>query len=75
MIGQSVPTPELDSDDSICISGHSGNLLFLSAHVDCVGEITSAHRMPVRDVSFAHASEHRIVSGGDDCKLRVWDLR
>ncbi|MEW5311662.1 MAG: hypothetical protein WDW38_003357 [Sanguina aurantia] len=38
-------------------------------------EITGAHKMPVRDVSFAPQNNQRIVSAGDDCKLRVWDLR
>ncbi|KAG1678529.1 hypothetical protein FOA52_014563 [Chlamydomonas sp. UWO 241] len=35
----------------------------------------SAHRMPTRDVSWSPAHEHRLVSGGDDCKLRFWDSR
>ena len=34
-----------------------------------------AHRMPTRDVSFAAHNEHRLVSSGDDCKLRFWDTR
>ena len=38
-------------------------------------QTSGAHRMPARDVSFAPRSEHIIVSGGDDCKLRVWDTR
>lgn len=39
------------------------------------GELLSAHKMPVRDVDFAPHQEHRLVSCGDDCKLRFWDLR
>lgn len=38
-------------------------------------QTSGAHRMPARDVSFAPRSEHVIVSGGDDCKLKVWDTR
>jgi len=39
------------------------------------GEVSGAHRMPVRDVSFASHNEHRFVTGGDDCRLRFWDMR
>eukprot|EP00798_Chlamydomonas_sp_ICE-L_P004935 gene4935-34706_t len=38
-------------------------------------EVVGAHRMPTRDVSFAAHDQNRIVSAGDDCKLRFWDLR
>lgn len=31
--------------------------------------------MPTRDVCFAPHNEHRLVSSGDDCKLRFWDTR
>jgi EARP and GARP complex-interacting protein 1 len=40
-----------------------------------VGEVVGAHRMPVRDVDYSGQGEHIIVSAGDDCKLRFWDLR
>lgn len=39
------------------------------------GDIKDAHMMPVRDVDFAHQQEHRIVTGGDDCQVCIWDLR
>ena len=34
-----------------------------------------AHAMLVRDVDFSTKRAHHIVTGGDDCKLRFWDLR
>ncbi len=39
------------------------------------GAISSAHGMPVRDVDFAKQQDNLIVTAGDDCKLRLWDLR
>ena len=39
------------------------------------GEIEGAHHMPVRDIDFAQHQQHRIVTAGDDGKLRFWDLR
>ncbi|KAG2493240.1 hypothetical protein HYH03_008656 [Edaphochlamys debaryana] len=40
-----------------------------------MGEIKMAHKMPVRSISFAPHSDTRILTAGDDCKLRFWDLR
>eukprot|EP00877_Chromochloris_zofingiensis_P005866 jgi/Chrzof1/1532/Cz10g11120.t1 len=40
-----------------------------------VGEVSNAHRMPARDVDWSPNNEHRLVTGGDDCKLRFWDTR
>jgi WD40 repeat protein len=40
-----------------------------------VGEQAAAHRMPVRDVDWAPNHPHRLVSGGEDGKLRFWDTR
>lgn len=39
------------------------------------GEIKDAHMMPIRDVDFAHQEQHKVVTGGDDCQVCVWDLR
>ncbi len=39
------------------------------------GEIKHAHKMPVRSISFAPHADTRILTAGDDCKLRFWDLR
>ncbi|KXZ43814.1 hypothetical protein GPECTOR_80g174 [Gonium pectorale] len=40
-----------------------------------MGEIKMAHKMPVRSISFAPHCDTRILTAGDDCKLRFWDLR
>ncbi|GFR45435.1 hypothetical protein Agub_g6814, partial [Astrephomene gubernaculifera] len=40
-----------------------------------MGEIKMAHKMPVRSISFAPHNDTRILTAGDDCKLRFWDLR
>lgn len=39
------------------------------------GEIKHAHKMPVRSISFAPHADTRILTAGDDSKLRFWDLR
>lgn len=33
------------------------------------------HKMPTRSISFAPHNEMRMVTSGDDCKLRFWDMR
>ncbi|GLI70488.1 hypothetical protein VaNZ11_015369 [Volvox africanus] len=40
-----------------------------------MGEIKMAHKMPVRSISFAPHNDTRVLTAGDDCKLRFWDLR
>ena len=40
-----------------------------------VAEIEGAHQMPVRDVDVARGNAHLLLSAGDDCRLRVWDMR
>lgn len=35
----------------------------------------AAHALAVRDVDFARRSAHVVVTTGDDCRLRFWDLR
>ncbi|KIZ05664.1 tumor suppressing subtransferable candidate 1 [Monoraphidium neglectum] len=40
-----------------------------------VGEVPGAHRLPARDVDWAPHNEHRLVTCGDDCRLRFWDTR
>lgn len=40
-----------------------------------VAEIEGAHQMPVRDVDVARGSAHLLLSAGDDCRLRIWDMR
>ncbi|KAI8465862.1 MAG: WD40-repeat-containing domain protein [Monoraphidium minutum] len=40
-----------------------------------VGEVPAAHRPAARCVDWAPHHEHRLVSCGDDCKLRFWDTR
>mmetsp|Transcript_18287 Transcript_18287/g.45960 ORF Transcript_18287/g.45960 Transcript_18287/m.45960 type:complete len:359 (+) Transcript_18287:143-1219(+) len=38
-------------------------------------EVESAHAMPVRDIDISRHNAHHMVTAGDDCKLRLWDLR
>ena len=40
-----------------------------------VAEIEGAHQMPVRDVDVARGNAHLLLSAGDDCRLRLWDMR
>ncbi len=40
-----------------------------------VSEAQAAHRMPTRDVCFSHSNPHKLISCGDDSKLRIWDTR
>lgn len=35
----------------------------------------AAHAASVRDLEFAHQAEYLLASGGDDCRVKVWDLR
>ena len=39
------------------------------------GGVSEAHKLPIRDVSWAPNNEYRFVTGGDDGKLRFWDTR
>ena len=38
-------------------------------------QIEGAHRMDARDVDFSRQRQHVVATAGDDCKLRIWDLR
>jgi len=61
---------------SLCATAGGNNVQVWDLRsMACTGEVSSAHRMPVRDVCFSPCNEHRLVSSGDDCKLRVWDVR
>ena len=40
-----------------------------------VADIEGAHQMPVRDVDVARGNAHLLLSAGDDCRLRLWDMR
>ena len=37
--------------------------------------LSRAHAMRCRALSFDPARQHRIATGGDDCRVRLWDLR
>ena len=37
--------------------------------------VNGAHFAAVRDIDYARQQENLIVTTGDDCKLRLWDLR
>ena len=38
-------------------------------------EIANAHEINVRSVDYNHNKPNTIVSGGDDCMIRIWDTR
>jgi WD40 repeat protein len=40
-----------------------------------VGEAPGAHAPAARDADWAPHNEHRVVTAGDDGKLRFWDTR
>lgn len=63
-------------DPSQCATSGGNNVqLWDMRSMACTGEVQRAHTMPVRDVCFSTGSGHHIISSGDDCKLKVWDLR
>lgn len=37
--------------------------------------ISDAHGMAVRDIDFAKQQDNLVVTAGEDCKVRLWDLR
>jgi WD40 repeat protein len=39
------------------------------------GAISDAHGMAVRDIDFAKQQDNLVVTAGEDCKVRLWDLR
>lgn len=55
-------------------SGNSVQLWDLN-NMARVGEIPGAHKAGVRDVHYAANNDSRIVTGGEDGKVRFWDLR
>ena len=63
-----------DVNLAVTCGGHNIQLWDLRT-MQMTAQTAGAHRMPARDVSFAPRSEHVVVSGGDDCKLRLWDTR
>ena len=59
-----------------CVSGTGVHLQIWDVRsLKRTGQIKDAHMLPVRDVDFAHQQQHKIVTGGDDCQVCVWDLR
>ena len=35
----------------------------------------AAHTAGIRDLDFAHQADHLLASCGEDCRVKVWDLR
>jgi WD40 repeat protein len=63
-----------DPHVAVTCGGHNIQIWDLRT-MQMTAQTSGAHRMTVRDVSFAPRSEHVVVSGGDDCKLKLWDTR
>jgi WD40 repeat protein len=59
---------------ALAAGGSSVQLWDLSS-MSSTGGVSKAHKLPIRDVSWAPNNEHRFVTGGDDGKLRFWDTR
>jgi len=38
-------------------------------------EVENAHDMPVRDVVFAEPRQNQLATCGDDCAVKLWDIR
>jgi WD40 repeat protein len=57
------------------LSGSNSVQLWDMSSMSRTATLANAHKLPVRDVSWAPNNEHRFVTGGDDGKLRFWDTR
>ena len=38
-------------------------------------EISNTHELMVRCIDYNQNKPHHIVTGGDDCMVRIWDTR
>nr|KAJ3422008.1 Protein tssc1 [Polyrhizophydium stewartii] len=76
---------KIDAEDDGRLRGGSGGSLEQVSALSPGSQLTAihhesaridkAHELSVRCLDFNPNKAHQIVSGGDDCKIRIWDTR
>jgi len=84
-VSSSTPAGEIDNLLAVSWNHLNHNLICASCShsLKCIDlrtmsptlAIDNAHEMAVRDVDFSKTNQHLLATGGDDCKMCIWDLR
>ena len=64
------------STSNICAGGSKNGVLTVWSAVDgqIIAEVDQAHYMEISDLDISRENSDMIVSGGKDCKVKVWFL-
>ncbi|CAD7704086.1 unnamed protein product [Ostreobium quekettii] len=64
-----------EDTNTLCTAGGNGFQIWDLRAMQQTKEVDNAHEMPVRDVDFAGQQQGQLATCGDDCAIRIWDLR
>lgn len=65
----------LEDANVLCTAGGNGFQVWDLRKMEQTQEVENAHEMPVRDVAFAGPQQSQLATCGDDCAVRLWDIR